>query len=990
MTTRDSRSCSSGVGLLTTVVSRMLFQLKFGSKMSTRSRILSALAASLLLMSGFSHATSFDMRDDQWTLLSVPGDSTGVSVADLFESELASGDYRQSWIVYTFDPAAGAYVEATTSTRLNPGEGFWAIQRSGQDLIIQLPSSLPLATFDGDDACSSATGCFSVTAQQVSGQPATFNMIGSPGRSPTAIRDIRFSSVSGVCQDGCPFEQAVSEGLIVQSLFAFGAGDSVYRLLNGSSSLQVGESVWLGVMDGAGPITIHFPNQMGAELAIDANRSSGDTATDFEFSASFVNSSAVPAGVTYQWSFDGRSASGATLNTRFSAAGLFPVTLEATVNGSVVAAAEATVVVSSIDGDAPSVFQRPDVIADADGDGIGSTLTDYMLTVQAAAGLSSLDDEDRETSVDLDLDSELTGDDAELVGLAVIQNRDLPSRLLDQEPYFPGSVIRVIHPDLQDAGSLLTVQVGSSAPYTIDQPLLGYAGVVIPVDTPIGDTVISIQSNNTEVASFDVTVQALQSSGSSLDDVFEMMSAELDSIIVEAESASEEFYEDNILGDITTGSIAALRQSVEELREIFASPELAPLSQTFASVLLANGLDQVVVRSQNGNLVLDGVDSRATTNDTVCLVIDGLCGVQAVADRLKPLTTAVKGTCLGVDLVVVGGSIATVFSGGTAAPVTAAAAASLLSTCSTATFAISILEFSDELVGGVKFDLALDSEAESGAANSFLLSAHVSASGLDSLCGVVAGQGLDEVTKLIIKRVTQASISSLPLSVRSALRLTAIFSAVGLDVEEALSGGITSLVGEVVKFSGLAEALKDRGGAACNLLGIGTATGRVQVDTAAVGLVAGSGGTLSFTGDKRSRFVCDAGAVNASPINVSASKQFCGVLGRANTSLTCSAAQLTVTFGDNGSLNDDIFEVEVGGEVFTSSSPSRSVTGTVEVPPGSIQSVIMRGRAAPDGIGTYFIRFEGGTQVSGDPTSGSDLTPGRVKRFEVQVDGAMP
>jgi hypothetical protein len=89
--------------------------------------------------------------------------------------------------------------------------------------------------------------------------------------------------------------------------------------------------------------------------------------------------------------------------------------------------------------------------------------------------------------------------------------------------------------------------------------------------------------------------------------------------------------------------------------------------------------------------------------------------------------------------------------------------------------------------------------------------------------------------------------------------------------------------------------------------------------------------------------------------------------------------------GDNGNLLDDIFEVKVDGQtVLTSSAPVRSISTTLNLPAGN-HGVQMIGRAAPDGVGTYFIEFSGATVVSGDPLSGTDLTPGVVKNFTIRV-----
>jgi hypothetical protein len=101
--------------------------------------------------------------------------------------------------------------------------------------------------------------------------------------------------------------------------------------------------------------------------------------------------------------------------------------------------------------------------------------------------------------------------------------------------------------------------------------------------------------------------------------------------------------------------------------------------------------------------------------------------------------------------------------------------------------------------------------------------------------------------------------------------------------------------------------------------------------------------------------------------------------------LLCATRVVTITMGDNGNLLDDIFEVVINGStVLTSSVPVTTVSTTVSLPVGRT-AVQMRGLAAPDGVGTYFIRFTGATVVSGDPLSGTDLTPGVVKTFVVEV-----
>ena len=102
---------------------------------------------------------------------------------------------------------------------------------------------------------------------------------------------------------------------------------------------------------------------------------------------------------------------------------------------------------------------------------------------------------------------------------------------------------------------------------------------------------------------------------------------------------------------------------------------------------------------------------------------------------------------------------------------------------------------------------------------------------------------------------------------------------------------------------------------------------------------------------------------------------------------TISSKQLTIQFGDNGSANDDTFALELNGVVIkTMTSPTRSAYGTVELISGQIYTVNLKGITAPDDIGTYYIQFPSEIEViSGDNLSGSDLTAGVVKSWQVRL-----
>ena len=96
---------------------------------------------------------------------------------------------------------------------------------------------------------------------------------------------------------------------------------------------------------------------------------------------------------------------------------------------------------------------------------------------------------------------------------------------------------------------------------------------------------------------------------------------------------------------------------------------------------------------------------------------------------------------------------------------------------------------------------------------------------------------------------------------------------------------------------------------------------------------------------------------------------------------------LSITFGDNGNFNDDVFKLLVDGEVkYDNASPQRQV-GPIEVGmDAGIHTVQLTGIRADDGIGTYYIEFAGDViSVSGDAQEGRDLCPNVVKEYQIDI-----
>jgi hypothetical protein len=94
-----------------------------------------------------------------------------------------------------------------------------------------------------------------------------------------------------------------------------------------------------------------------------------------------------------------------------------------------------------------------------------------------------------------------------------------------------------------------------------------------------------------------------------------------------------------------------------------------------------------------------------------------------------------------------------------------------------------------------------------------------------------------------------------------------------------------------------------------------------------------------------------------------------------------------ITVTDNGGAKDDAFALYVDGRYIGTMYATNSDYSDVYSLSLSVasHSAMLLGIEAPDSIGTYGIGFQGVENVTGDPTSGSDLVPGVRKYYTFDV-----
>jgi len=120
--------------------------------------------ASLLSLSAF--AQTFQLLDNEWELLSVPGDVSGISISTLFRDELGVTDYdtdstEGTWRIWQYDSVSGTYVDPGVNGALNLDCAFCIIQATGDTVTLDV-SEIDRMQATASSECVNCAGCLSI------------------------------------------------------------------------------------------------------------------------------------------------------------------------------------------------------------------------------------------------------------------------------------------------------------------------------------------------------------------------------------------------------------------------------------------------------------------------------------------------------------------------------------------------------------------------------------------------------------------------------------------------------------------------------------------------------------------------------------------------------------------------------------------------------------------------------------------------------------
>ena len=197
----------------------------------------------------------FTLPNNQWRQISLPcvPPAGQASVADVFGDDIAEAfsqatpSYGSNWIVYQY--ATSGYQSLSETDSLKVGVGYWIIQKSNGEAKLDLPATSMVAPSVQSNACPSAQGCFEITLD-TNANVTGWNMVGYPGHYDPKLGNMRISTSSSDCSNGCDLGTAQRDGLVHGQFWSYnGSGYTVAS--NPGGELDPWQGYWAATLPSA-------------------------------------------------------------------------------------------------------------------------------------------------------------------------------------------------------------------------------------------------------------------------------------------------------------------------------------------------------------------------------------------------------------------------------------------------------------------------------------------------------------------------------------------------------------------------------------------------------------------------------------------------------------------------------------------------------------------------------------------------------------------
>lgn len=640
-------------------------------------------------------------------------------------------------------------------------------------------------------------------------------------------------------------------------------------------------------------------------------------------------------------------------------------------------------------------------LGDVDDNGIVELRDAVDLARLLDAGDFSATTEEILEAVDIDSDGRIDEVDLALLQDMILGGSVVPTMVVPSQAH-PGTLVQIFHPTLVDPASNLEVAFNGQSPVEAFRPRLGQLNVYVPFDLAAAlpadgsgmPVSVEIFDDAVSVATLEVSLsrvpmdptltprQGLMNFGTALRNVAAGITPEIVAAVETITPMStDESFAVSSFGGAFESLLVDIGDDIEDIAMIATEAEAEMLWAFF----VANGaLDELAALEDTLMVTAEGLPAS-----TGRVVVSLLCQIDALEDALEtPLLvmTAICASSAGLAI---------------AFPVTAPITGPIAVLCGKMLAAASMVQLIVSFVPPPPNRLemtAMPTTLSSGESSQITVEAPI-----------YVGSGLcSGILAFTVERATKAAgqlLASIAGSRRQAWQLVQswpLSSAGGggvaanlrMELEQLILDFYENVAGLAAELDFIASAVETVQTRICDIVRFGSFRLTMEPDVTVLRVPDPSdAGTLVVPPSGSldpAIFTCDPDMTATMEERVRIDSAFCSNI-RGSVEIRCQPGgnEATICFGDNGSLLDDIFELRIDGvTVSAPTSPVTNVCVTEELSVGTHTADLI-GRAAPDGIGTYFISFGTPiTNVMGPPTSGSNLVAGATFTWTFEIPGA--
>jgi hypothetical protein len=188
---------------------------------------------------------TFTLPNNQWRQVSLPCNPDGnKTVAKVFGDD-GLGQFGVDWGVFAYDLATNGYINLDFDTALEQGKGYWIIQITGVDRVLDMPkNSTPTPSEFFPPCIGSARGglgeqgCFIIGVEAPQAYSSPWRMIGYPFASIGLFNELELQGVN--------LQTAESRGIAWDRLWTYDG--TRYKVVKSGGYLEPWTSYWLALI----------------------------------------------------------------------------------------------------------------------------------------------------------------------------------------------------------------------------------------------------------------------------------------------------------------------------------------------------------------------------------------------------------------------------------------------------------------------------------------------------------------------------------------------------------------------------------------------------------------------------------------------------------------------------------------------------------------------------------------------------------------------